>query len=125
MTVRNKLTGSKADKVRYCFATAAQHVQESTANQNAPGCYDLPEVAKGVHFSFEKIGDSSQKTNVFLPTEEALKLFIGLRDSLRHLVDESSENENLLLKVMAERDAWGLGRILGRKSNVAEDLGLK
>lgn len=104
--MRHKLLGSKADKTRYAFANSAEQANEV-----------------GVHISMEKVGQSQQKTNVFLDGESALRLYLGLRDSLRHMLTELSDQDKMALKVLVERDAWGLVRFTDRKSHVAEDLG--
>lgn len=116
MSVRHKLLESKAESVRFCFTGHAQQ----THLEGPIGESKEVEV-KGVHIFCE---NSLQKVNVFLPAEDALKMFIGLRDSLRATLAEMSEGDKLILQVLAERDAWGLERFTDRKSHVAEDLGL-
>lgn len=114
MTVRHKLLESVAEQARYCFVNSAHrlNVKSDVA----------PEVVVGAHLSMENV---DHKINVFLPTEDAFKLYLGLRDALRHVVEELSEEDKMHLRVQADRDAWGLrcyGN--GRTSHIAEDLGL-
>jgi hypothetical protein len=116
MSIRHKLLESKAEKVRYCFTGHAQQTHLEGPVGESKEVED-----KGVHISCE---NSLQKVNVFLPAEDALKLFIGLRDSLRATLAEMTDEDKLILRVLAERDAWGLERFTERKSHVAEDLGL-
>lgn len=106
MSIKDKLLESTAEKVRYCFTNKA-FLKKNTE--------------KGVHVSLENF---DKKVNVFLPTEDALKMFLQLRESLRGVIAETSDSDKLFLQVLVERDAWGLERILNRKSHVKEDLGL-
>lgn len=121
--VRNKLMGSKADKAIYDFANSAELTTKEERSILNEGLTLGKIVEKGVHISFHYVG-GQKPTSAFLGVEDALKLFLGLRDSLRHVVTEMNEHDKLHLKVLADRDAWAI-RIYGkRKSNVAEDLGL-
>lgn len=116
MTVRNKLMDSAAERFRFCFVN---HAKQTHLEGPVGETKEVDD--KGVHLSCE---NSLQKVNVFLPAEDALKLFINLRDSLRTTLAEMSDEDKLILRVLVERDAWGLERFTERKSNVAQDLGL-
>lgn len=121
--VTHKLMESKAEKTIYEFVNSAERTFDEKRSPLNEGFILGKIVEKGVHASFRVVG-KDKPTNLFLDAESALRLFLGLRDSLRHVIETLSDEDKLHLQVMAERDKWGEERILGKKSHVAEDLGL-
>lgn len=117
-----KLMSSLAERAKYIFTNSAQQTHINKGRD--VGFYGKRTTEKGVHMSFDVVNGEGKKVNLFLTTEDALKMWVHMRDSLRHTIEMSSDAEKRSFAVFVERDAWGLERILGRKSHIAEDLGL-
>lgn len=123
--VENKLMGSLADKAHYCFVNSAERTFDEQRSPLNEGSILGKIVEKGAHFSFNVAG-VEKPVNLFLDVEDSFKLYLGLRDAMRHVIETMSEQDKLHLKVLTERDAWGLRCFGGgRKSNIADDLGLQ
>lgn len=109
------LMGSNANRAVYEFTNSAKRTREDWRDQKQEKWDE-----QGVHMSFRVDGHS---VNLFVPVEQALRMFLNFRDSLRNVVSELSAEDLIAVQHRIQHDEQMLG-FAGRKSNVREDMGL-